>query len=241
MTVAAVKNIPVLVGHDKAVSVAIERYADIGADFPDFGGHGLGMQGTHVIVDVDAVGFGSDAHDLGAEFLEGQGGDFVARAVGAVHDDTQSAQRHARGKAGFCVDDVTAACVLNLGGTADFVGVRIGPVIVLVQDHGRDFVFLFVRQLESLGVKELDTVVHVGVVRGGDDHAEVGAHAAGQEGYGRRGKRPGHDDLHARGAETGGEGGFEHVARKTGIFANDNLVLAVARAAEGNAGREAEP
>lgn len=43
------------------------------------------------------------------------------------------------------------------------------------------------------------------------------------------------------GAETGGEGGFEHVARKTGIFANDNLVLAVARAAEGNAGREAEP
>ena len=76
-------------------------------------------------------------------------------------------------------------------------------------------------------------------MRGGDDHAQIRPHVAGQERDGGRGQRAGHDDVHAGGAQARREGGLEHVAGQAGILADDHAVL-VRAFAEAHPGGQAQ-
>ena len=111
-----------------------------------------------------------------------------------------------RGKTAFCVDNVPAASVFNLGGAAHAARFGIGPFKVGIEHHCGNFVFGYVGQLVAIRIKKLDAVVMKGIVRGRDNHAKVGPHAAGKKGYGRRGQRPGHDNMHAGCAQARSEG-----------------------------------
>ena len=75
------------VAEDHAVRVAVERDTDVGPLlFHDLAGE-LRIKGADTGVDVDAVGFDSELHDFGAEFLEDERSQEVARAMTAIHDD----------------------------------------------------------------------------------------------------------------------------------------------------------
>ena len=83
-------------------------------------------------------------------------------------------------------------------------------------------------QLVAVGAEELDAVVGVRVVRGGNDDAGVGAEAARHIGHAGSGQRTDEQDVHAHGEDAGGDGVFQHVTGKAGVFAEHDLVSAVA-------------
>lgn len=52
------------------------------------------MRRAAFLVDVEAVGFDIDGHDLGAELPQRLGRHFVGRAIGAIDDDPEARKRH---------------------------------------------------------------------------------------------------------------------------------------------------
>jgi hypothetical protein len=68
-----------------------------------------------------------------------------------------------------------------------------------------------VGQLEAVGGEELDAVVAVGVVRGGDDGRQVEAVTAQQQRRGRRGQDAAEQDVAAGRGDPGAERGLEHL------------------------------
>ena len=93
-----------------------------------------------------------------------------------------------------------------------------------------------VGQLEAVRPEQLDAVVLVGIVRGRDHDAEVGAHRAGQHGDGRRRHRAEQQHVHADRREAGLQGVFDHVAGQARVLADHDAVAVVA-ALEHEAGR----
>ena len=63
----AVDQMAALVHDHHPVGVAVERDADIGAHFADLAAERLGRGRAAVAVDVEAVRFDADRHDVGAE------------------------------------------------------------------------------------------------------------------------------------------------------------------------------
>ena len=63
---------------------------------------------------------------LRAEFVQHGRRGFVTGAVGAIHDDAQTFQRHAARKTGLGKFDVAAQRVVNAHGLADLVGTSDG-------------------------------------------------------------------------------------------------------------------
>ena len=80
--------------------------------------------------------------------------------------------------------------------------------------------------LKPVLVEELDAVVLKGIVRGGDDHAGVGAQAAREKGDTRRRHRPDQQHVDTHRADARGERALEHVAGEARVLADDDLVLA---------------
>src|SRR5690606_30091295 len=74
---------------------------------------------------------------------------------------------------------------------------------------------------------DLDAIVVVGIVRGTDDDAGIGLERPRQIGDGRRGHGP--EQLHVSPGcrQPRLQGGFEHVARDTGVLADQNAAFAL--------------
>ena len=68
---------------------------------------------------------------------------------------------------------------------------------------------------------------------------KIAAHRPGEDRHRRRRHRPDENDVHADGDEAGGQRGFQHVAGKTGVLADQHPVL-MAAATELAAGRHAD-
>ncbi len=83
-----------------------------------------------------------------------------------------------------------------------------------------------VGELEAVAGKELDAVVLVGIMGGGNDHPGVGPHGGGDVGDARGGKRPQQHGVHPHGADARDHGVFQEVARDPGVFAHDDAVPA---------------
>ena len=80
-------------------------------------------------------------------------------------------------------------------------------------DQFLDLRLVFVGQLETIRREQLDAVVVVEVMRGGNHHTEIGAHRARQHGDGRRRHRAEQQHVHADRGEARDQRGFDHVAR----------------------------
>ena len=80
----------------------------------------------------------------------------------------------------------------------------------------------FVGQLLAGSAEELDAVVMIGIVRGGNHHTGLQTQGAGQVGDARRGQRASQIDIHASSGKTGLQRGFQHIARNAGVFANQH-------------------
>ncbi len=96
-----------------------------------------------------------------------------------------------------------------------------------------------VGQLVAVGTEQLDAVVVERIVRGGDHHAEVGAHRARQHGDGRRRHRTELQHVHADRGEARLQRGLDHVAGQPRVLADHDAMTMIA-AQEHQTGRLAD-
>ena len=93
-----------------------------------------------------------------------------------------------------------------------------------------------VGKLVAVGAEQLDAIVLERIVRGGDHHADVGAHRARQHGDGRRRHGAEQQRIHADGGEARHQRIFDHIAGEPRILADDDAMAALAAIVEDEAG-----
>ena len=111
------------------------------------------------------------------------GRDLVGGAIGAIDDDPQAVERNVARQRALGEFDVARLHVVEAFGAAEFGRFRQARGQVLAQQR-LYLAFDFVGELVAVRAEQLDAVVLVRIVRGGDHHAEVGAHRARQHGDG---------------------------------------------------------
>ena len=146
--------------------------------------------------------------------------------MGAVQDDLEAVQFQLLGKGALEVGEVAALGVLDAEGLADVGGGGPGAVHFGVDHQALDVGFDLVGQLETVPGEEFDAVVLVGIMGGRNDHPGVGPHGMGDVGDARGGQRAQQHDIHPHGADAGGNGVLQEVARKAGVFAHHDAVPA---------------
>jgi len=95
-------------------------------------------------------------------------------------------------------------------------------VELLVEDQVLDVLFLLVGQLEAVAAEDLEPVVLVGVVGGGNHDARIGAHALGDEGNPGGGQHADEVGMAPHGGDPGLEGALQHVSREAGVLPDDD-------------------
>ena len=181
------------------------------------------MQGPATLVDVQAIRFDAELHDLGAEFLEDQRREQVGRAVTAIHDDLHPRQI-ACADALLGVFDVAAPGVVDAGRLADLVRAHPGD-LPLAQDLPLDRQLQLVGQLVAIGPEDLEPIILIRVVRSRQHDAGAATHRLRQVRHARRRHRADEEDVHAARDESAGQRGLEHVAGDARVLADDDAVV----------------
>ena len=158
-----------LVVHGQAtVGVAVVGDSEVRAVF----NHGclqvLKVGGTVAVVDVDAVGFGTDDNHLGTRGGEDLRGAAAGSAVRAIQDDLHAVQAVRQG-----LQQVHDVAVFGIREAGHPSHVPADGTVLGLLHRGFDGVFERVVKLLAATGQELDAVVGRRVVRGGDHHAEV--------------------------------------------------------------------
>ena len=113
------------------------------------------------------------------------------------------------------------------------------PLVERFVEQLLDLLLDLVGQLEAVRAEQLDAVVVEQIVRGGDHHAEIGAHRLGQHRDRRRRHRAEQQHVHADRGEAGDQRVFDHVAGEPGVLA-DHDAMAMLAALKHQAGRLAD-
>ena len=118
----AIDHLSLVVGDDDAVGVAVQGYADVGAQFLDLGAHGVGMRRAAFFVDVAAVGLVADLDDFGAQLPQGGGRHFIGGAIGGIDHHAKPIERHVFRVSALGEFDIARLRVLDALGAADGFG-----------------------------------------------------------------------------------------------------------------------
>ena len=90
------------------------------------------------------------------------------------------------------------------------------------EDEVLDPLLDFVVELVAVVAEKFDAVVLVGIVRGAEHDAGIGAQRAGDVGDAGRGQRADEQHVRAERHDAGGERIFQHVAGKPRVLADDD-------------------
>ncbi|MCY1392926.1 hypothetical protein D9M71_78100 [compost metagenome] len=231
----AIDNGAGVIDHQHPVAVAIKGDAQVGMPDQHRSLQGLDMGRTAFFVDVQAIGLSRQYGDIGTQFAEHAGRNFVGRTMGAVDDHLQAGKIGTGRHTALAEFDIAAGCIIDTRDLAELARLdhrhwRIEQFL----DHQLDFI----RQFGALAGKELDAIIVMGVVRCTDDDARIGMKGSGQIGNCRRGHRPQQHHIGASGGKAGLQRGFEHVARDARVLADQHL--AGAQTTKGHAGGPTE-
>src|SRR5262245_3082561 len=219
----AVDDVALLVHDHDAVSIAVEGDADIGAHLVDLADQVVRRGRTAIPVDVEAVGFDANPDDFGAEFPQRLGRHFVGCPIGAIDHRPDTVEADVLRQRPLGEFDVALARAVDAGGAADLL--RLGEQVGAVAFHqDLDRLLVLVGELVAVGTEQLDAVVAVRVVRGGDHHAKIGTQRPGQHGDGRRRHRTELEYVHAHRSEARDERGLDHIAGEPRILTDHDAV-----------------
>ena len=221
----AVDDRPVAVDREHPVAVAVEGEAGGMAPLAHRLREAFDVGRAAAVVDVAPVGIGREQVDLGAEAPEDLRRGAVRRAVGAVEQHAPAAQVEV-GEALVQPAQVVLERAVQAPHGADAARLRGRRV-----ERRLDLDLGVVVELEAVAGEELDAVVAVRVVRGGDDDAEVEPVAADQQWGARRGQDAAEQRLAARGGDAGGHRRLEHLTRLARVADHEH-----ARGARGRRG-----
>ena len=105
------------------------------------------------------------------------------------------------------------------------MGELVGQVRI---DQLFDFGFILVTEFKSIMTEQLDAVVMIGVVRGGNHDTDICAQRARQHGYCWGWHRAKLENIHAGGREARNKRVFDHIAGKAGILTHNDAVAVCA-------------
>ncbi len=208
---------PGAVDREHPVTVAVEREADVVPPAPYLLDQPVQVRRAAAGVDVDAVGLGRNHRRLRPEPEEDLGGGLIGGAMGAIEQHAPPAQVEAA-EAAVELAQVVLERPFEMPDPAD-VGRRRGRL----GQVGLDLVLGVVGELEPVAREQLDPVVLVGVVRGGDDRRQVEAVPAHEQRRRRCGQHSGHERVSARGGDAGGDRRLEHLTRLARVSDDQNL------------------
>ena len=213
----AVDDAALLVDEKAAVGIAVEGNADVVAARDDLGRKIVKMRRAAALVNVHAVRLAVDkvaeAAETAEELRRGRG----RRAVRAVHKHAQAGKVTLDG-AGKMIDVRLARLAQAVAQHAD-LAVR-GSGIDVGEDLLLHLLFDGVGQLVALLVEDLDAVVLIRIVRGGDDNARVRALEHGEIRDRRRRQHAERHHIAADGADACNERTFEHIGRNARVLAD---------------------
>ena len=224
----AVNHVAALVNGQAAVGVAVVGKAHIKAVLHHKALQLVDVGRAAIDVDVKAVRRVVDHVGLGTQGVKDRARDRRSRAVCAVQANLEPLQRKtaARDKA----RDVAVAALHVVNGAANVVlgGQRnLAAAVDVLLDELKDVLV----HLKAVAVDQLDAVVGVGVVRGGDHHTAVKRAVDDLVGNAGRGNDVQHVGVAARSHQARDKGALEHVARAAGVLTNDDAgLLALASA-----------
>ena len=109
----AVVQAAIGIDHHQAVTVAVERKAEIGAVLLDRRLQVLGMHGADAGVDVETVGIVADGDHLGAELVKHRRRDVIGGAVCAVDHQLHALQIELVGKSRLAKFDVATRGIVD--------------------------------------------------------------------------------------------------------------------------------
>ena len=245
----AVDDAAGLVHQQAAVRVPVKGHADVIAAPHHGGGQVLQVGGAAVAVDVHPVRVPVDEVRPGLEAAEQLRRGGAGSAVGAVRQDFQPRQIGLDG-GGHEVDIVPLQLAHTVVAAADLPpGSELHGL--LGEDLLLDPGLHAVGELVALSAEDLDAVVLIGVVTGGDHDARVRLFLHGEIGHRRGGNGAHRLYVAAHGAEPRHQGGLQHVGGDAGVLADHHggaaaLVLHQNSAhglphAEGHVGSEVLP
>ena len=229
-------RLPLRVGEDRAVGVAVEREADHGVRTGHQLAYPVGVESPAVAVDVRAVRLSVDDRDSRSEFGEEMRGDVGRRSVRAVDGDADAVEPV--GERPLEVLDIAVGEEGRAVHPADpqSLGER---QLVEPADLRLDLGLDVIGELMAVRAEELDAVVAHRVVGGGDDDAGIGVDQLGE--IGDRGGRDDADemDVDAERADSRRERALEHVAGDPGVAPDEDLGVLML-SAQDVCGRRAE-
>ncbi len=118
-----------------------------------------------------------DDLNVDSQFGESIGGHFICGAVCCINDDLHPFHRQITRERVLQKNNVTPEGIFHAVGPAHILGLRYHLRELPAQDKVFDNLLLLIGQFETIAPKDLDTVILVWVVRGGNYDACVGAHA----------------------------------------------------------------
>ena len=191
--------------------------------FPDGGDQVLNVGRTAAAVDVEAVGLiGQNGH-IGVETLQHPFRRYAGGAVGAVNDDVIAVQ--VAGEMGLQETEIllksflVAVCLADgLTGQKLQLAVTVDVVLNGGFQSGVD--------LHAFAVDDLDAVVVIGIVRGGDHDAAAELLVSDQVDQLRRRADAQQPGIGAQGGNAGGKRAFKHTAGKAGIPSDQDAAAA---------------
>jgi hypothetical protein len=141
--------------------------------------------------------------------------------IGAIDNDAQPVEAQALGERRLHEFDIAAFRIVKTPRAAELARGREALAHV---DVALDLRLDLVGELVAVRPEQLDAVVVIGVVGGGDDDAQIGAQRAREHGHTRCGHRAQQHHVHADGDEARGQRRLQHVAGKARVLADDDEV-----------------
>src|SRR5690606_37810458 len=92
--------------HDHAIAIAVECNAQVCPQLPHFFLQGIGMSGSAIEVDIEAIGLNTHRNDLRSQLLEHRRTHAVGGAVGAVQHYSHTVKGKVTGKGALAELDV---------------------------------------------------------------------------------------------------------------------------------------
>ena len=237
-----VADVPLLVHGQAAVRVSVKGEADIQLVLKHILLQLFDVGGAAVDVDVQAVRVVGDHIGIGAEGVKDALGHHPGAAVGAVQADTLALV--GAGREGDQVAEIAVPAGGIVDGLADVGALGIGKLLVAVE-IGADVGALGIRKLliavqiglnavqkalfhlVAVGIDELDSVVIIGVVAGGNHDTAVKVVRSRDVGDARRAGDVQQIGVRSRGSESGTQCGLKHVAGAARVLADHDLGLMV--------------
>ena len=167
------------------------------------------MGRTAFFIDVVAVRLITDTDHLRTQFMEYFRRNRIARTIGGIDHQFQTAQVQMAWESGFTKLDIAVIRTINPARTAQTAG-RLGFHFFI--DFGFDFQLDFIAQLHTAFGKEFNAVVGINVMGSRNHHTGRQTQSAGQIRYTRSRQRAGLNNIDTGGGKTGNQRGFQHIA-----------------------------